>query len=478
MNHSQLWTCLHFPALPLETLGRADPGKTALAIATASTRPCIVAANLAARRRGIGAGMSVSAAFALAPELIVHPRNPGIEARTLAEIAQWALQFSPALSLPSLDAVLLEVGAGLSLFDGLDALLATLETGLQALGFTAAVSAAPTPTAALMLARAGEAQPVTRIESLEEALSGLPVDTLVCDENMLATFADLGVHRVGDLLQLPRDGLARRFGQALVDSLDRALGRLPDPQKPFVAPERFASHLELPAPVHESHALLFGMKRLITALTGWLAGRGLGAMRLRIALEHEDCAASVLALNLSAPSRDPTHLIALLRVRCERIELPERVEAIALTVEETAPLAAHSLSLLPGCEPAEASELCERLAARLGDEAVRALAAHPDHRPERAWRSGQPAAKERMAMPSAARPLWLLAEPRPLTEFLHEALPRIALLDGPERIECGWWDGCDVRRDYFVARAGNGQTLWVFKHPSRNAGWQVHGIFA
>ena len=469
---------MHFPALPLETLSRADPGTTACAITTGSTRPRIVACNLRARSQGIGDGMSLSAALALAPELVVHPRNPGLETRTLAEIAQWALQFSPVLSLPSADAVLLEVGAGLSLFDGLDALLATLQAGLQALGFMAVVSAAPTPTAALMLARAGEAQAITQIELLEQELSALPADALVCDDNTLATLADIGVHRVGDLLQLPRDGLTRRFGPTLVDTLDRALGRLPDPQKPFIAPEHFASHLELPAPVYEAHALLFGAKRQITALTGWLAGRGLGVMRLRIELKHEDCPPSGIVLSLSSPTRDPAHLVGLLRARLERIVLPERVESITLAVEEAAALAAHSTSLLPGCEPAEAIELCERLAARLGDDAVCALAPYADHRPEYAWRSGAPAAKEQLTLPCAARPLWLLAEPRPLTEFLHAALPQIVLLDGPERIEGGWWDGGDMRRDYFVARAPGGQTLWIFKHPSRNAGWQVHGIFA
>ena len=123
-------------------------------------------------------------------------------------------------------------------------------------------------------------------------------------------------------------------------------------------------------------------------------------------------------------------------------------------------------------------ELYERLTARLGDEAVCALAAYPDHRPEYAWRSAALPVKERMPTPAAPRPLWLLAEPLPLAEFLREALPGIVLLDGPERIEGGWWDGGDVRRDYFVGRADSGQTLWVFKHPRRNAGWQVHGIFA
>mgnify|MGYP000057601428 FL=1 len=50
---------------------------------------------------------------------------------------------------------------------------------------------------------------------------------------------------------------------------------------------------------------------------------------------------------------------------------------------------------------------------------------------------------------------WLLEAPRPLPEKnavpLHEDGP-LTLLAGPERIESGWWDGGDVKRDYFIAR--------------------------
>ncbi len=473
-----LWACLHFPYLPLDTLARADPGRTALAIATGDTRPRIVAANGPARVQGVCAGMSVSAALALAPGLIVQPRNLLLETQTLQQIAQWALQFSPMLSLAAADAVLLEIGAGLKLFDGLAAVLATIRAGLITLGITATVAAAPTPTAALMLARADKAQAVTAAALLERELSSLPVDVMVYSESVLETLADLGVHTVGNLMQLPRDGLARRFGPALVDTLDRALGRLPDPQAPFIAPERFSSRLELPAPAWEAQALLFGARRLNAALAGWLLGRGLGVMRLRFELIHEDCAPSVLALNLSAPSRDPEHLATLLRERLERVQLPDRVEAIVLTAEETAALAAHNHSLFPGSETTADTELCERLAARLGDDAVQALRPHADHRPEFAWRSGQYPAKDCGLRPPAARPLWLLCEPQPLDAFLHEAHAQLVLMDGPERIESGWWEGGDVRRDYFIARAHSGQTLWVFKQAGAGKSWYVHGIFA
>lgn len=201
-------------------------------------------------------------------------------------------------------------------------------------------------------------------------------------------------------------------------------------------------------------------------------------MRLRLELIHEACAPSALTLNLSTPSRDAAHLGALVRERLERTRLPERVEAIGLSTEITAELAAQDRALFPLTEPAEEAQLIERLCARLGDEAVCVVRPRADHRPELAWRAGQPAASSSELMPPGPRPLWLLDEPQPLQQFLRTAQAPPVLMDGPERIESGWWEGRDVRRDYFVARAQSGQTLWVFTRPGGDGGWYVHGIFS
>ncbi|HJS39615.1 MAG TPA: DNA polymerase Y family protein, partial [Burkholderiales bacterium] len=48
------------------------------------------------------------------------------------------------------------------------------------------------------------------------------------------------------------------------------------------------------------------------------------------------------------------------------------------------------------------------------------------------------------------------------------------LLAGPERIESGWWDGGDVRRDYYVAEC-EGALGWIFRACD---GWFLHGLFA
>ena len=71
------------------------------------------------------------------------------------------------------------------------------------------------------------------------------------------------------------------------------------------------------------------------------------------------------------------------------------------------------------------------------------------------------------------RPGWLLPRAIPLRDV------RVEILAGPERIEAGWWDGADVRRDYYVVRTSLAQTAWVFRPAGDLAGpWMLHGWFA
>jgi protein ImuB len=49
---------------------------------------------------------------------------------------------------------------------------------------------------------------------------------------------------------------------------------------------------------------------------------------------------------------------------------------------------------------------------------------------------------------------------------------------GPERIETGWWDGGDIRRDYYVVRTSQGQCAWVYCAPGEQGSWMLHGWFA
>jgi protein ImuB len=464
-----LWLSLYFPRLPLEVFPQGGVAPEPLAIADGRL---VLSCNREAEGLGIRAGLGVSAAAALAPQLQVRKRDEAAEAAALARLAAWAGQFTPTVSLVPPHGLLLEVGGCIKLFGGLEKLVGQVQEGVAGLGYQAFLAVAPTPLGAWLLASAGLEERIVCKEALANRLMSLPITLLDLPSAAVEALNGIGAISLGDCLQLPRAGLNRRFGMELLDRLDRALGRMPDPRPDFVPPARFEAKVELPAEVWDVEALLFATRRLLLELEGFLIGRGGGVQRLTLNLIHRKEPVTAVVLGLAAPGRDARHWLALLRERLGRLALPAAVEAVGISAEEVQPLGSRNLSLFnDDSQEAEGrAVLVERLQARLGVEAVRGLCAVAEHRPELAWRHGEPG--EKGAIPHfGPRPLWLLSEPRPVEP------EGFTLQAGPERIESGWWDGRDVARDYFVAEDSQGARLWVFRERG-GGGWFVHGIFA
>jgi protein ImuB len=518
-----LWACLFLPSLPLDVFARALSPVDAtrpFAVTTGGHYPRIVAANAVARDAGIAAEQLVSAALALAPDIVLHDRDRHLETAALDGIAMWATQFTPMVSVAPPDAVLAEIGGSLRLFDGLSRLTTRLAEGACDLGYAARLTLAPTPSAALLFARADRDAASLETQTLEDALAPLPLAHLEIAPDIIAILAAAGITTFGQACALPRAALARRVGAGFVATLDRARGLAVDPRPPFVPPARYERKLDLPAPVANVDALAFATNRLTHELTGWLAGRGLGIVEMSLSLAHEryvgvkvpperrfaplpprgqsalgrpggaqtGVPATTVRIRLAAPTREPGHLIAVWRERLARVALPAPVEAITLASEVTAPLGGRNLGLLPGDEAAPTVPLIDRLRARLGEDAVTLVAPRAEHRPERASENGVRddfsesfgGRRKVVSDPtSPPRPVWILAEPEPLGHLL-EAQPWI-LRDGPERIESGWWDGADVRRDYFVAENPRGEAVWIFRdhrYGIDDGEWFLHGVFA
>jgi protein ImuB len=225
-----LWACLLLPSLPLDVFARAQAPSAAaqpLVIGSGGHYPRVVAANAAARDAGIHDEQLVSSALALAPHLVLRDRDGDAEARALAQLATFALTFTPMTCLAPPNAVVAEIGASLRLFGGLPRLVAHLAGGVHALGYANRLGLAPTPGAALLLARAGHARPVVERARLPEMLTSLPLTLVDLDDATRATLRDAGITTFGQAAALPRQGLARRFGPALVDLIDRVLGLSP-----------------------------------------------------------------------------------------------------------------------------------------------------------------------------------------------------------------------------------------------------------
>jgi protein ImuB len=474
-----LWIALDFPRLPLDTFALPSAHTEPWAIAD---RTDVLVCNSPARALGVRDGMRLSAACALSPQLNYRLRDETAEAATLATLAAWANQFTPNVSPESPRALLLDIEGSLRLFGGIRPILQALKRGLDDMGYSATMACAPTATAALLLARAGMQKIVNCKRALEAVVAILPLAALDCDARTAQTLQAVGVKHVAELMALPRDGLARRGGRQLLDTIDRALGRLPAPRQFFTPPVQFNAKLELAAPVAHSEALLFAARRLLNQLTGFLAARNGGIQRFTLTLRHERSEATRVEIGLVAPTRDHAHLTLLVRERLAALALNEPVHTLGVEADDILVLAEANRELFAdrAGTQGEWQKLVERLRARLGPQAVHGVAADAEHRPERASRIIQPGAAS-VAPACGPRPLWLLAAPQPLREVAarpHYRETALALVAGPERIESGWWDDDDVKRDYFVAQTPDHSTLWIYRERRAPGGWYLHGVFS
>lgn len=445
----------------------------------------MLAANAAARERGIVPDLPVSAAHALAHDLCVKARDTAAEDATLARLAAWACRYTSLVSIAAPDAVLLEIGGSGAFFGGLAPLRARIEADIHALGFRVIAALAPTPLAATWLARSGRNTAVTETHALFSVLAPLPLTCLGLDVKGEALLAGMGLACLADCLRLPRDGLARRVGPEVVQAFDRALGRLPDVRAPYVPPAEFNARLTLPAPVDTAEALLFPLHRLLLELSALLTAQAAGVQRFMVTLHHLKAQTTSIDFTFTAPARDGEHWLMLVRERLQRQALPQPVEEVGLAAKDFQPLGSHTSDFFAGERMPEAAraQLIERLRARLGTTAVQGLDQLADHRPERAWRfcePGQPPACAEAPVRVGARPLWLL--PQPLLLEARDGRPVLAggvvLHDERERIESGWWDGADIARDYFVARDAHGARYWIFREFGGELRWFLHGIFS
>ncbi|MBI2961045.1 MAG: DNA polymerase Y family protein, partial [Betaproteobacteria bacterium] len=307
-----LWIALHLPQLPLDTLLRGAALPEPFAIAQGQR---VLACERKAALRGVRPGMSLAAAQALVPQLRIRPRDPAAETEALLGLAAWAMQFTPNVALDFPDAVLLEVSGSLKLFGGEESIERALREEIAEMGFGVSIAAGPTPLAASWLARAGVERTVAQAAELKTALSPLPLAVLRCDAETLEALQAIGAATLGDLLALPREGVARRFGQELLDKLDCALGVLPDPRTFYAPPARFHAGIELPAEATQAEALLFAARRLLAQLAGFLAARSGGVQRFLLKLKHRDAGVTEIAVGLLAPSRDSGHFALLVRER-------------------------------------------------------------------------------------------------------------------------------------------------------------------
>ena len=401
-------------------------------------------------------------------------------AAPLQKLCLHAHAFTSFVSIEPPNALLLEIKGSVKLFGSLPQLLEGLDDCWRRLALQAHSATAPSTLAALWLARAGRPAQIEDVELLPAHLAKLPIACTAWDVERLQTLRAMGVTHLGELMRLPRAGLARRLSPALVRDLDIALARQPAPRRAFVRRERFRERCDFETEIEHVAYLEKALEPLVERCARFLRQRQAGIQALQLKLRHREEPATCVQLGLASITSERRRLSDVLCQKLARLDLRAPVRGMELISGSLRGLSASSLDVFAGFTGAgsrdSAPQLVERLRARLGEDAVYGVCLIPEHRPEAAWRrvhelrlTAAARVEEEVIDQKLPRPVWLLNEPL--------SLRKPELLQGPERIESGWWDGKGVARDYYIARHSDGVRLWVFQE-RQSKRWYVHGVFA
>ena len=506
-------------------------------------RRFVVAVDAAAEQAGITPGMPLASAQALVPSLVAVARDPARERALVRRLARWSERYTPLVAIDGDDGLLLDVTGSAHLFGGEPALVAELPARLAAGGLTARVALAATAGAARALARWGVSGTILASGETAAGIAALPVEALGLDAETTADLVRLGLRRIGDLYPLPRAALAdrfgaRRFGSSLLDRLDRALGRIPQPLSPqrFAAPWRQCVRFAEPATdrTRLARALDLGLERLCRRLRQ----EARGARRLRCTFDRLAAPPQAVEIGTARPVRDPLHLARLFAAPLETLSAAHGVEAVTVEVLRTEPLPPEQTQApemqAPGSDRFDAArraagspedsrlaDLIDRLGNRLGFDRIVRFRPLSSHLPEHVY-AAVPAGEvagagdAATAWPAAPgpRPVRLLATPEPI-EVLARRPPadaaappslfrvratrqvayRVAAAIGPERICWAWWrDDPDWRaslRDYWRIEDADGRRFWLFRRlpepetelaaaeevEAEAPAWFLHGFF-
>ena len=542
----------------LPTRGRrgAPEGTPAVTYAKIRNAFRLTSANAAARTLGLGPGIALADARAMHPGLIATEADPQAQAEALAAVLAWCRRFTPLVAPDGEDALVLDVSGVAHLFGGEQGLMREIETRLDAQGLPAQLALASSPELAWALAHFVESSfaqdfyPKTGLhfseilrgkivpadldeKHLGRLVSNLPLAALRIEPKALASLAQAGLRRIGDILHRPRAPIAARFGKPLYDCLDAMLGRAKSPISPvFEAPaylveRRFAEGI---ARREDVEAVIRGLAVELGLL---LERHGEGARRLEVSLFRVDGAVKRLEAGTGRPLRDPVTMSRLFRERIEAagedgLDTGYGFDLVRLSALAVEPLGATAPGLpatggprIAG--PDEFADLVDRLGARIGPRRIVRLEPRDSHIPEFAVMAvpaatargtigsrglplvGGTASSAALALPPAdapdsgpalaARPLRLFADPErietiaavpdgpPLRFRWRRLMHEVAAIEGPERIAPEWWRANDgLTRDYFRVEDTRGRRFWLFRAglygtETMEPRWFVHGIF-
>ena len=499
------FAAVHIPEFPVAAWLYNSPELMARPLVLLSGTPpqeTIASLNAIASAAGVSHGMSkVQAETACRAHF--RSRDENEEKAVFQTVLKVAGRFSPrvhSIAAPTnqyggkvrLDVALLidRSGTG-TLFGTAQSYAQRLQDELTALGFAAGVATAPNADASLMLARSGNQLVCVERATLRESLATLPTSLLTCDPKVHAVLRRWGIKTLGQLAELPTDGLISRLGQAgrCLQQLARGEARhlLAPEEEAFFLSESF----ELDSPLDDLERLLFALSRLLADI-------------LRKAVEHAYAIRSLTAIfaldhaqthNVRIAPANPTQngdaLLRLLSLELEAHPPQSEVLAVRLDADPAQPQRAQGglfQSQFP--DPDKTDLLLARLRSIAGEQNVGSPQLANSHRedaftiasfrPEPNEADMQPTTNMRPALrilrPAHSVRVWLANERPQLLSWRGSKL-RISDLAGPWHSSGSWWDRKSFDCDFWDVLTTEPPLMLRLQQDHASKTWKVVGLY-
>jgi protein ImuB len=486
--------CIDLPALPLQLLLRRHPEwHRHPAAVVDSDRPQgkLLWVNERARASGILPGTRYAAALSLAGSLQAAEVPEQEIRRSIDVIARWLRRFTPHVESSLEDPGVFWLDAS-----GLERLyrypaqwVRAIHAAMQNLQLHSVLVVGFSRFGSYALAKsAWDRAVVAHPDEEKAAVRRVPLNRLAMEPEVRDALHKLGVRTLGHFMDLPLEGISRRFGPETHRLHELATGRLRPPLQPQRPPAPASKRRILDDAETHRERLLVGIEQLLGELLETLAHRAHALTHLRLQLKFEQGLPADETLQPAEATLDAAQLLQLLRLRLESVRFPEGVVEILLQARSK-PVAQDQMQLFarrPRRDRTAAERALARIRADLGNEAVVQVRLQDGHLPEARYR-WEPLTALSEPSPRGAdgknlvRRIYARPQPLPprgrrepdgwmLRGLEHGPVVRIR---GPYILSGGWWNRTQ-HREYHFAETQAGELLWIYYDRIRRR-WFLQG---
>jgi protein ImuB len=371
--------CIHIPNFVCQAVLRLEPELRAQAVVVVEGVPPFVhvtALNAKARKAGLFDGMTKTEAEGY-KEVVFRERSPDLETSAHAALLDCAQRFSPRIEDLQPDTVILDLSGLRKLLGTPTEIAHSIRDQARVLSLHARIGIAANVDTALFAALGTRRILVVPDGQEAQVLQDFSLALLNSDEATSETFRRWGIHRFGQLADLPTLPLVERLGQKGLRLQRAAQGQSPRMLSPTAPLQEFIETMELDHAVSDIESLAFVIRVLLDQLCARLLSRALAAAELQITLtlnlSHEEAVAATRiftrSIKLPIPTTDTKLLLKLIQLDLAAHPPGAEVQKLRLEAEAVRPQHLQEGMFVPqGPEPQQLQVTLARLRKIVGED--------------------------------------------------------------------------------------------------------------